>query len=50
MLDLFRSLVGSLGSASDLEVVLACLFYLFVLSEIFRFLEMFFDFVFRRKK
>ena len=51
MIEMFRNLSGDLlSSASPLEQVLASIFFLFVVTEIFRFLEMMFDFIFRRKR
>lgn len=51
MLELFENLVGDVSSMNpDLVVVLAAVFFLFVLSEFCRFLELMIDFIFRRKK
>lgn len=51
MLDLFKSLVGDVSSVNpDLLFLLSCLFYLFVVVQVFRFFELMIDFIFRRKK
>ena len=51
MLTLFEALVGDIsGINPDLVFVFAALFYLFVITEIIRFLELGLDFIFRRKK
>lgn len=51
MYDLFLKLLGDVPAVSpDLLVVLSMIFYLFVLTEIFRFIEITVDFIFRRRK
>lgn len=51
MYDLFLKLLGDVPSVSpDLLAVLSMIFYLFVLTEIFRFIEITVDFIFRRRR
>lgn len=51
MLEMFYNLAGDLtGMNPDLILVLASLFFLFIVSEFCRFLELAIDFTFRRKK
>lgn len=51
MLELFYNLAGDLsGINADLVFVFASLFFLFIVTEFCRFLELSIDFTFRRKK
>lgn len=51
MIDLFLNLVGDVSNYSpDLVFSFAAVFFLFLITEFCRFLELTIDFVFRRKK
>lgn len=50
MIDLFKDLIGNYPLDNDLMLVLASLFFLFILTVFSRFFEIFVDYLFGRKK
>ena len=50
MMQLFNNLVGNISASNDLKIVLASVFFLFLVSEFCRFLELICDFIIGRRK